>query len=93
MKKFIITIILLTTTILCCVFTSCTEQYMAKEFGGTVTINLEPGKKLIEATWKEDHLWYLVEDMDSNYVPKTKVFQESSSFGVMNGKVIFRETR
>ena len=91
MKKFITTIILF--TILCCVFTSCTKQYMAKELGGTVTINLEPGKKLVEATWKENHLWYLVEDMDSDYVPKAKVFQESSSIGLLNGKVIFIETK
>ena len=67
MKKFITTIILLTVTILCCVFTSCTPQTMSREYGGTVTINLEPGEKLVEATWKDDNLWYLVEPMDSDY--------------------------
>ncbi len=93
MKKFIITVILIITTILCCVFTSCTQQTISREFGGTVTINLEPGEKLVEATWKDDNLWYLVEPMDSDYIPTTKIFKESASFGIMNGKVIFIETR
>ena len=74
-------------------FTSC-EQYIAKEVGGTVTINLEPGQKLVEVTWKGDaDLWYLTEPMDSDYVPKTKIFNESSMLGVCEGKVIFIETR
>jgi len=89
MKKIII--ILLTTII--CVFTSCTQQAVSRQFGGTVTIKLDPGEKLVEATWKDDNLWYLVEPMDSNYIPTTKVFKENASFGIMNGKVIFIETR
>jgi len=47
----------------------------------------------VEATWKEDNLWYLVEPMDSDYVPKTKVFKESSLYGALEGKVIFIENR
>lgn len=102
MKKFIITVVLLVITILCCVFTSCDsntsgrylQQYCAREVGGSVTINLEPGEKLIEATWKDDgNIWYLVEPMDSDYIPKTKIFKEKSLAGVWEGKVIFVETR
>lgn len=74
-------------------FISC-DQYMAREVGGTTTINLEPGEKLMEVTWKDDgNIWYLTEPMDSDYVPKTKVFKESALCGVLNGKVIFIETR
>lgn len=70
---------------------SC-NQCMSRSFGGTTTINLESGEKLIEVTWKDDgNLWYLVEPMDSDYTPKTKVFKESSTIGVMEGKVIFIE--
>lgn len=73
--------------------TSC-EQYVTREFGGTTTVKLEPGKKLVECTWKGDaDLWYLVEPMDSDYVPQTKEFIESSMFGAIEGKVIFIETR
>lgn len=73
--------------------TSC-DQSMSRNFGGTTKINLEPGEKLIEVTWKDkDNLWYLVEPMDSDYVPKTKIFKESTVMGVMEGKVIFIEKR
>ena len=72
--------------------TSC-DQLVTRNFGGTTKITLDPGEKLVEATWKEDNLWYLVEPMDSNYVPKTKVFKESSLYGALEGKVIFIENR
>lgn len=87
MKKIFI---LLTTVFF---FTSC-QQYFTREFGGDSTIKLKPGEKLVEVTWKGDaDLWYLVEPMDSDYVPKTKVFKESSNLGVMCGSVTFIETR
>ena len=87
MKKILVFII----SLVC--LTSC-EQVITKELGGTTTITLKNGEKLVEATWKGDgNLWYLVEPMDSDYVPKTKVFKESSVYGVMEGKVIFIETR
>lgn len=69
------------------------EQYVARKAGGTLTIKLESGQKLIEATWKESDLWYLTEPMDSDYKPKTKVFQENSMYGVWEGKVIFVESK
>jgi len=73
---------------------SCTEQSRAKDLGGETTIKLEPGQKLVEATWKGDgDLWYLTEPMDSDYIPKTKTFKESSSWGIMEGTVTFIETR
>lgn len=79
----------------CCIFVLCScEQYITRGYGGTTTIDLEKGEKLVEATWKGDgDLWYLVEPMDSDYVPKTKVFKESSLYGVMEGEVIFNETK
>lgn len=71
---------------------SC-DNYMSRKFGGSTTINLEKGQKLVEATWKENSLWYLTEPMDSNYVPKTKIFKEDSNFGVLEGTVTFVESR
>lgn len=90
MKKILFIIIISVLTLVG--FNSC-DQYMARSVGGTTTITLEPGEKLIEATWKEADLWYLTEPMDSDYIPKTKIFKESSLFGVMNGKVIFVEQK
>lgn len=50
-------------------------------------------KKLVEATWKDSDLWYLVEPMDSDYVPKTKIFKENSMIGIMEGEVKFIESK
>lgn len=87
MKKLIAFIFVVLTMCSC-------EQVITREYGGTTTIKLERGEKLIEATWKGDgDLWYLLEPMDSDYVPKTKLFKESSVCGVLEGKVIFIETR
>ena len=86
MKKLIVILLMF----LC--LTSC-DQSITKTLGGTTKIELEPGEKLVEVTWKGDDIWYLVEPMDSDYVPKTKTFKESSRIGVLEGKVIFYEKR
>lgn len=92
MKKILILLVAVVLAVFA--MPSCTEQSRAKDFGGETTIKLEPGQKLVEATWKGDgDLWYLTEPMDSGYEPKTKIFQESSSWGLMEGKVIFIETK
>lgn len=72
---------------------SCTENQRARKFGGNMTVVLPAGEKLVMATWKNDDLFYLTEPMDSGYVPKTKLFKEDSSFGVLETTVKFVETR
>ena len=62
---------------------------MIRSFGGTMKIELEPGEKLVEATWKGDNIWYLVEPMDSDYTPKQKTCRcfpilAVSSFSALN---------
>jgi hypothetical protein len=79
--------------IVAAIFVNCTDHTMSRKFGGKETITLPKGMKLVEATWKESDLWYLLEPMDANYVPKTKIFQEDSRFGVLEGKVTFIESR
>jgi len=71
----------------------CTEHDRAKSFGGTLTVDLQPGRKLVNVTWKETELWYLTRTMRSDENPETYEFQESSGFGVMEGKVIVKERR
>lgn len=90
MKKIIFGI--LVSVILGFGFTSCT-QCTSRNFGGDMTITLKPGEKLLEVTWKNNNIWYLTEPMDSNYVPKVKIFKESSMVGVLEGTVTFIETR
>jgi hypothetical protein len=70
---------------------SCTQQDMAKEFGGKVTVTLPEGKRLVEATWKDSDLWYLLEDRKPDQAPRVLQFVESGSWGLMNGTVTFVE--
>jgi hypothetical protein len=86
MKKILISLF-----IMICVC-SC-DQTITRTMGGTTKIELEPGEKLVEATWKGDNIWYLVEPMEADYTPKTKTFKENSRVGVFEGKVIFIEKR
>lgn len=72
---------------------SCTKQMVTRNFGGSSEIKLEKGQRLVEMTWKNDDLWILTEPMDSDYVPKTKVFYESSSFGILEGKIVVIEAK
>ena len=87
MKKLILIIIAL---ICMC---SCTEQIRTRQFGGKMEIRLPAGQELMEATWKDDDLFYLTRPMAPDYVAVTKTFQESSSWGVMESTVYFIETQ
>ena len=91
MKKIFSVIVALVALV--CVTTSCTENERARQFGGEITVKLEPGQRLLMATWKDSNLFYLTEPMDEDYTPKTKTFQENSSYGIMETKVIFVEQR
>jgi hypothetical protein len=91
MKK--IFCIVIAAVALVCLTSSCTENQRVREFGGTMTVKLEPGQKLMMATWKENSLFYLTEPMEESYQPKTKTFQENSSYGMLETKVIFIESK
>ena len=85
MKKFLICLIAL-----CAV--SC-ENYTTRKLGGTMTIDVEPGYKVTNATFKEDEIWYFIEPMDNSYTPKQKKLVEKSKYGALEGTIIFNETR
>ena len=72
---------------------SCTQNQMARQFGGEITIDLPQGNKLVNATWKQNNLWYLTTKMDTNDVPEISYFTEQSSFGIVEGVVIFKESK
>lgn len=91
MKKKLLSIALV--AVLLSTLFSCTENERARQFGGTVTIELPVGEKLVMATWKGTNLFYLTEPMDSDYIPKVKTFKETSNWGVMEFAVIFKERK
>ena len=72
---------------------SCTENNRARVWGGTETIQLEEGVRLVNVTWKGDKgstsLWMLTKKDTTK--PSTYYFKEKSSFGVMEGQVIIIE--
>jgi uncharacterized lipoprotein YehR (DUF1307 family) len=75
--------------------TSCTQNEMTRRFGGTETVELSPGQRLINITWKGDSkespsLWILTK-YDTTSLPTTYSFKESSSYGIMEGEVIVKE--
>lgn len=90
MNKIILTsLVIIYTTILI----SCTKQSMSRQFGNDIVINVERGYKVTSATWKENNLFYFIESMGNNYHPHEKMFIESSSYGIIESKVIFKESR
>ncbi len=70
----------------------CTENTRARQFGGVMKIALPCDTKLVNATWKQDNLWYLTRAMREGEEPETQFFIEDSNFGVLNGKVLFGES-
>lgn len=64
----------------------CTNKQMARNFGGAETIELNPGEKVVTASWKETDLWVLVRMSNGKLE-----YREYSSFGIMEGKVVFDE--
>lgn len=91
MKRLLTAVIALIAIAMMMSFSSC--QGCTRQWGGTTKIELEPGEKLVEATWKNNSIWYLVEPMESDYVPKTKVFKEQSNARMLEGQVVFVEKR
>ena len=91
MKKIINSIVLTVTSIV--LLSGCTENQRAKQFGGTVNINLPANQKLVNATWNEAELWYLYRPMHTNEVAEIYRFVEKSSFGLMEGEVVFVENK
>ena len=71
----------------------CTENEMARNFGGTETVELPAGRRLVNITWKGDkgaaNLWVLTKEDTTK--PTTYFFEEKSGYGVMEGKVIIKE--
>ncbi len=71
----------------------CTEKQRARRYGGHSTLQLPRGHKLVTVTWKEDNIWVLSRKMHRDESPEKYLFQEDSSWGVLEGKVYLEERR
>lgn len=88
-KKIIGGIVLLAVMVLS--LTGC--KSIAKSYGGTITIDVPKGQKVIEATWKGSDVWYLTRPMHEDEKPEIFTLREDSNFGIIEGKVIFKESK
>jgi hypothetical protein len=88
MKKLFIILISLTLGLY-----SCTDNIRAKAYGGTMTVDVPKGMKVTNITWKQGDLWYSYRPMREGELPEKTIFVEESTYGVMEGKVIFNETK
>ena len=73
------------------IVSSCTQNERAKAWGGTAKIDLPAGTKFVTATWKGSELWYSTRPARPGESPETTTFSESSSWGLVQGSVIFTE--
>lgn len=86
MKKIVYTLVLIA---LLSVHFSCTQQQVARNWGGTASVDIK--EKLVMVTWKNTELWILTRQPTSADVPETYKFQESASWGVLEGTVVIKE--
>ena len=80
---------LITLLVLAITFASCNENSRARHWGGTETINLETGERLINVTWKENGLWILTKQDTTK--PTTYSFKEKSQWEMMQGQITIIE--
>lgn len=72
---------------------SCTSNEIAKHYGGTISVELPQNQKLINVTWKEDEMWYLTRPMTEGETAQTYQFREKSNYGLVEGTVLFTESK
>lgn len=72
---------------------SCTQNQRAKKYGGIATIEAPCGMMVGNITWKGEDLWYSYIPMPEGYEPVTHTFQEVSSYGVIQGKYVIKESK
>lgn len=92
MKKVfkIIALVMVAATLVLCL---CSCQGAARNYGGTMTLELPANEKLVLITWKDDSLWYLTKPMTETDVAETYTFQQSSEWGVFEGTVFVVESK
>lgn len=69
----------------------CTENQRARKFGGTMTLDIEKGRKVITVSFKEADLWVLTREARADEKPEELHLTEKSNFGLMEGKIILKE--
>lgn len=95
MKNKLQNIIRFMSLLLVCTFLNgCTQNARSRMYGGIEEIRVEKGQKVISADWDEHgNLWYFTRTFETNEVPQKTQYVEKSNFGMLNGKIIFVESK
>jgi hypothetical protein len=78
------------------VMVSCTDNQRAKSFGGTCSVELPAGEKLVNVTWKKFDLWYLTRKMTVKDTAETYTFRQDKGSLLSitgNGEIIIKESK
>jgi hypothetical protein len=67
------------------------EQSVTRSLGGDMTIDLPCGQKYVNASWKQDNLWYATRPAEPGERFVKVTYKESSLLGILQGTVIFNE--
>lgn len=59
----------------------------------TMTITLEPNRKMVSITYKDKNMWILTKEMKSTDIVEIYNFEEYSKYGILDGKLIIKEKR
>ncbi len=89
MKKKVIIFSLLVLMVLS--MCGCSDKTMARNYGGESKVDLKPGEKLEEVTWKDNNLWILTRPMREGETAEKYTFTEDSEFGIIEGTVYIIE--
>ena len=65
---------------------------IAKKVGGSANVELPPKTKLVLVTWKGDNLWVLSRPFREGEKAETYTYQEDSKWGLIEAKIVIRET-
>lgn len=66
------------------------DQFFARNFGGSQTIELQEGVRVKNVTWKKGSMWILTYN-DPSQPPREYKFQEDSMLDILEGTVTIVE--
>lgn len=90
----IVMLVLVAVNVVAALPGSASINPVTRHYGGTQRVELPAGTKLVNATWdKDSSLWYVVRPMRADEEPEESTMKEDSTFGAMQGTVIFIESR
>lgn len=69
------------------------DKYVARHFGGTMTVEIEKDQKFVNCSWKgkDGGLWILTRARKDGEQSESYKYIEKSLYGVLEGTVLIQE--